>query len=157
MSEPLAYFISFRTYGTWLHGDERGSVDRDTNQFNTPFVEPNEAKRSSEQERMSGPPIQLTPAQREVVANTITEVAHHRHWLIHTLNVRTNHVHIIVSAPNTTPEKVMNDLKAYATRRLREANLLPADTKLWSRHGSTPHLYDHPALLSAIHYVANLQ
>jgi hypothetical protein len=25
---PLAYFISFRTYGTWLIGDSRGSIDR---------------------------------------------------------------------------------------------------------------------------------
>src|SRR5262245_49884905 len=25
---PLAYFITFRTYGTWLHGDERTSVER---------------------------------------------------------------------------------------------------------------------------------
>ena len=25
---PLAYFISFRIYGTWLRGDKRGSVDR---------------------------------------------------------------------------------------------------------------------------------
>ena len=25
---PLAYFITFRTHGTWLHGDRRGSVDR---------------------------------------------------------------------------------------------------------------------------------
>jgi len=25
---PLAYLITFRSYGTWLHGDERGSVDR---------------------------------------------------------------------------------------------------------------------------------
>ena len=25
---PLAYFITFRSYGTWLHGDKRGSVDR---------------------------------------------------------------------------------------------------------------------------------
>ena len=24
----LAYFISFRSYGTWLHGDQRGSIDR---------------------------------------------------------------------------------------------------------------------------------
>ncbi|HEX9659180.1 MAG TPA: hypothetical protein VGA18_02730, partial [Rhodothermales bacterium] len=24
---PLAYLITFTTYGTWLHGDERGSVD----------------------------------------------------------------------------------------------------------------------------------
>jgi hypothetical protein len=25
---PLAYLITFRCYGTWLHGDSRGSVDR---------------------------------------------------------------------------------------------------------------------------------
>jgi len=25
---PLAYLITIRTHGTWLHGDERGSVDR---------------------------------------------------------------------------------------------------------------------------------
>ena len=30
---PLAYFISFRTYGTWLHGDERFSVDRKQNKY----------------------------------------------------------------------------------------------------------------------------
>ena len=28
MSDPLAYFITFTCYGNWLHGDERGSVDR---------------------------------------------------------------------------------------------------------------------------------
>ena len=25
---PLAYLITIRTFGTWLHGDPRGSVDR---------------------------------------------------------------------------------------------------------------------------------
>jgi hypothetical protein len=34
---PLAYFFTFRAYGTWLHGDERGSVDRFHNQYGTPF------------------------------------------------------------------------------------------------------------------------
>src|SRR5438093_13756827 len=24
---PLGYLITFRCYGTWLHGDERGSID----------------------------------------------------------------------------------------------------------------------------------
>jgi hypothetical protein len=33
---PLAYLITFPTYGTWLHGDERGSVDRDHNLPGTP-------------------------------------------------------------------------------------------------------------------------
>jgi hypothetical protein len=27
MSEPLAYFLTFGTYGSWLHGDVRGSKD----------------------------------------------------------------------------------------------------------------------------------
>jgi hypothetical protein len=30
---PLAYFITFRAYGTWLHGDKRGSVDRHNNRY----------------------------------------------------------------------------------------------------------------------------
>ncbi len=33
---PLAYFITFRCYGTWLHGDRRGSVDRFHNIYGTP-------------------------------------------------------------------------------------------------------------------------
>ena len=32
---PLALLITFRCYGTWLHGDLRGSVDRDHNVYGT--------------------------------------------------------------------------------------------------------------------------
>src|SRR5712671_5216228 len=38
---PLAYFISFRTYGTWLHGDKRGSIDRFHNRYRSPYIPPN--------------------------------------------------------------------------------------------------------------------
>jgi hypothetical protein len=38
---PLAYLITFRTYGTWLHGDERYSMDRHgKNIYGTPKVLP---------------------------------------------------------------------------------------------------------------------
>src|ERR1700747_68137 len=30
---PLAYLITFRCYGTSLHGDEQGSIDRHQNQY----------------------------------------------------------------------------------------------------------------------------
>ncbi|MDQ3490280.1 MAG: hypothetical protein M3449_04330 [Acidobacteriota bacterium] len=30
---PLAFLTTFRTYGTWLHGDKRGSIDRFHNVF----------------------------------------------------------------------------------------------------------------------------
>jgi hypothetical protein len=38
---PLAYLISFRTYGTWLHGDNRGSTSRKQNKYGTPRIAPN--------------------------------------------------------------------------------------------------------------------
>ena len=34
---PLGFLITFRCYGTWLHGDERGSIDRG---HNSPGEEP---------------------------------------------------------------------------------------------------------------------
>jgi hypothetical protein len=37
---PLAYLITFRCHGTWLHGDERGSVDRFHNRYKSPCIEP---------------------------------------------------------------------------------------------------------------------
>ncbi len=37
-----AFLITFRCYGTWLHGDERGSVDRRYyNRLGTPKITPN--------------------------------------------------------------------------------------------------------------------
>ncbi|MBA3569994.1 MAG: hypothetical protein H0W28_11765 [Pyrinomonadaceae bacterium] len=39
---PLAYFISFRTFGTWLHRDKRGSIDRFHNRYRSPYIPPNE-------------------------------------------------------------------------------------------------------------------
>jgi hypothetical protein len=33
---PLAYLITFRCYGTWVHGDDRGSMDRKHNIYRTP-------------------------------------------------------------------------------------------------------------------------
>jgi len=45
---PLAYFVSFRTYGTLLHGDERGSVDRKQNKYWTPRIAPNKRLQTAE-------------------------------------------------------------------------------------------------------------
>jgi hypothetical protein len=37
-SSPLAYFITFSTYGAWLHGRGVGSVDKLHNEVGTPFL-----------------------------------------------------------------------------------------------------------------------
>ena len=37
---PLAYFITFTAYGTWLPGDERGFVHRTANAWSAPPLSP---------------------------------------------------------------------------------------------------------------------
>jgi hypothetical protein len=70
---PLAYFITFCTYGSWLHGDPRGSVDRYHNVYGTPRLPPNKLRQQYERQRLKIPPVRLTPRQRKAVELAIKE------------------------------------------------------------------------------------
>lgn len=85
--KPLAYFISFRCYGTWLHGDVRGSVDRPHNIYGTPFLAPDQQRKYEEFRRLKHEPVSLDEMRRPVVEKTIREVCEHRNWLLRAINV----------------------------------------------------------------------
>ena len=91
-----------------------------------------------------------------LVEQTIREVREHRHWRLHVVHARTNHVHTVVSA-GLSAERVMCDLKAWSTRRLRERGYAAQEQTIWAGHGSTPHLYTEAQLHGAIVYVKNWQ
>src|SRR5262245_13920733 len=124
----LAYFISFTAYGTWLHGREPGSVDHAHNQVGEPFLPADAEAEQAERERMTQSHYPLNPERRGVVLETVREVSRHRGWTLWAAHVRSNHVHAVISA-QATPEKVMADFKAYASRRLRERLGEPSDRK----------------------------
>jgi Transposase IS200 like len=127
-TQPLAFLITFRTYGTWLHGDERGAVDRRKyHRHGTPSMPANQRLLIEETLELKHPAVRLNPTQREVVNIAIREVCTHRRYLLHALNVRTNHVHSVVYA-SCEPERIMDSFKAYATRKLRQANLIHSET-----------------------------
>ena len=154
---PLAYFISFRTYGTWLHGDPRGSVDRRKhNKYGTPKIAPKLRLVNAEHAQLKHPPFRLDAYQRPLVEEAIREVCEHRGYRLLAINVRTNHVHTVVSAQRK-PEPILQAFQAYATRKLREKGLLPRTVKPWSRHGSTPYLWKEKHVARAIDYVLNGQ
>ena len=157
MNDPLAYFITFSCKGARLPGDPRGSVDRDHNTFGAEFVEPNPIRAESEANRMDHPPVVLDPSQRAAIKAAIQGVAVYRCWTIHACAVRSNHVHVVVSAAGSTPERVMQDFKAYATRRLRQAGLVPRDLRPWTRHGSTIYLWNENAVAETTNYVRERQ
>lgn len=147
----LAYFISFRTYGSWLHGQE-GSVDGDHNTPNGPFLPPNPDWEERNRARLTHPPLELDAERRFVVDATIRGVCRHRGWNLHALHARTTHVHAVVSS-GRAPERVLNDFKAYATRRMREAGVLECGAEPWSHHGSTRYLNTEDSFAEAVHYV----
>ena len=154
--EPLAYFITCRTYGSGLHGDDRGSIDREHNIPGTPLVSAHAGRATYEGSMMQQETVRLNEHCRTVVRTTVREVADRRSWTVHALEVRSNHVHLVISAP-LAPERVMNDLKSWATRRLIDAGLLKKDMKAWSRHGSTRYLWKERDVEDACRYVCERQ
>lgn len=154
---PVAYFFTWTCYGTWLHGDERGSVDRDHASFGTCFLPGDPNRRELDEGRLFGRAALLDVAGREVVSRTIRQHARAREWDLHAQNVRTNHVHVVVSCGDIPPEKALAELKAWTTRRLREAGVVGPDVRVWTHHGSTRYLWDELSLANAIEYVRERQ
>lgn len=80
------------------------------------------------------------------------EVCQQRKWELLAAHVRTQHVHVVVQAM-VKPEKVLIDLKAYATRALRKHGLLEPSAKPWTEHGSTRYLWKPKDVEGAWNYV----
>ena len=151
---PLAYLITFRTYGTRLHGDDRLSIDRHNgkNQYGTPKIAPNTNLTQMMGEKRAADEFLLNGPCRKVIDRAIRNVCEYRAYLLHAANVRTNHCHVAVSG-SAKPETIMNAFKSNATRELRESGLVNKEQKVWSRGGSTRYLWKPFHLERAIDYV----
>jgi len=98
----------------------------------------------------------LGTAERPVVREAIVEVAAYRQWTIHELAVRSNRVHVVVSAP-CDPDHVITAFKAWATRRLRQRGLVGEDRRVWSAGASRKYLWKPHAVGAACRYVLDGQ
>lgn len=152
----IAFFLSWTCYGQWLHGDERGSVDESHNEFGLPWLSADAERYQEERAKMSQLPYEMDAPRRRLVLQSIREVCAYRGWTLHAVHVRARHIHVVVSG-NQTPDRMMNDLKSYASRALNTANLDPPQRKRWTRHGSTRHIDDEHYLAAAVNYVLHKQ
>lgn len=153
-ARPLAFFITFRTYGTWLHGDARGSVDDEHNVYGTALIRPNVMTEIRSAYRMTHPAMVLSTEQRAAVDLALLDVARHRGWTILAAAVRTNHVHIVCEG-DAGVERMMGDFKRWSTKRLRESGLVAPDQPIWAVHGSTRYVWTEVQLRRALSYVVN--
>jgi len=98
----------------------------------------------------------LDNARAKIVLDSIIKTSFHRKWNLLAAHIRSTHVHVVIQAL-TTPEKIMNDLKSYASRALNNAGFEKSDRKRWTRHGSTRYLWKTEALTNIIQYVLHEQ
>lgn len=154
---PLAHLITFRCYGTWLHGDERGSVDRSHNRYKSPYALPNQRRHQHNKGILKGQAVLLDASQRTSVESAVRETCIRRNWSLYAINVRTNHVHTVVSIGAKKPELALNAFKANATRQMRQDGCWRRGDSPWVDKGSKRNLWNERSVERAIDCVVNGQ
>lgn len=151
MPDPLAYFLTWATYGTWLPGDERGWIE-----YRHGLKPPDPIRKLEAEARMTEHACVLDAEQRRLVEKAIMDHCRIRGWELHAVNCRTNHLHVVVSA-DRPPDDVRMQLKAWCTRRLKELERKrsrePVRENWWAQRGSRRYINDEESLEAAIQYV----
>jgi len=148
--KPLAVFITFTTYGSWLHGDERGSIIYENR--SPKLLQKHTGLQSYHKNKLSYPPVKLNTSQRNIVLDSILEVCSIRKYSLFAVHVRSNHVHILVG---TDKAEVMPDFKRWATRRLRDNGY--ELQKVWTKGGSKKYIFKEHLLYEKADYIINQQ
>jgi REP element-mobilizing transposase RayT len=156
---PLAYHLTWTTYGTWLPGDARGWVRR-----GEAGVKPADPAREEwAREHMEESAVLLSAEQRDVVARTIRDHCRIRGWVLHAVNVRRNHVHVVVTCA-CDGRKARDEFKAWSSRRLSDLAGLTEPVaykagrrRWWTEGGDVRAINDERYLANAAEYVAEGQ
>ena len=150
-NQPLAVLYTFTTYGTHLHGDERGSTHKEDG-----FVAPDTGRVDFHRRQLKFEPVIFTSQQRETIDEAIRAFCAEKKWGLFAINVRTNHLHVVAKS-GKSPARSQAQLKAAATKLLRERGLIALDCPVWTEGASTRYLYTQKAVDDACDYVANWQ
>ncbi len=155
--DPIAYFITWTCYGTWLPGDGRSWTKwHKGDQIPQPLLA------DWCREQMTEKPVYLTDQQRTIVNAVIAEHCQIRCWHLHAVNCRSNHYHVVVTATGYEGEQVRDQFKSWGKRRLKEHQCRtdasdPLREHWWTRKGSVRYIFDDESLQTAICYTLDAQ
>ena len=151
----LAYHITWTSYGAWLPGDARGWV-----KWGEWGIKPPDPEQEwKAHQRMAEAEVLLTDEQRALIEQTVRDHCRIRGWVLHAVNARTTHVHVIVTS-DRDPDEVMKQFKAWCSRKLSDAAGLvgtvakKAGRRHWFTEGGDKEEIDSKEYLAnAIRYV----
>ena len=94
---------------------------------------------------------------RTVALEAIARHCRYKRWTLHAADVRSNHAHVVVTAPGRDPSLVRDQLKATATDHLRRRFSVWVDRPVWTRKGDIEFLDDEAEVESTSIYVGYAQ
>jgi len=156
------YLLTWTTYGTWLPGDERGFVGRVPggagghtihNEPGQPYDADDERLRRAARARMKGAAVHLEPDSARVCAAAFRQVADRYNIGIHAGAIMATHVHLVVTAADAEPSRLLNLFKGVSSRRLGQSFGPRAAGAWWTRGGSYRSLVNDRAIRAATDYV----
>jgi REP element-mobilizing transposase RayT len=152
---PLAYHITFGTYGTRLHGDPRGTVDREHNQFGEPILGPDPERQREEASRLNFEPVYFTLEQREFIESVIPSICERGGWQYVICAAGPDHVHVCLSAPDIPGDRIETWLKRWLTEQLSARWPLLPGARWWAKNGSVKWIFDEAYFRNVKQYIAD--
>ena len=148
----IAIFTTWTTYGSWLPGDERGWFRPGEG-----WQLPNDLQIFEATLALREDAIALTQSQREIVEETVRKHCAIREWILHAVNCRTNHVHVVVDAPGYEIQIPREQFKAWCTRNLKASDAAGERRNWWTERGWDEYIDDEASLAEVIEYVLDRQ
>ncbi len=149
---PIAYFLTWTTYGSWLPGDARGWTDgRGVTRI------PDASREGAAALRMAERPLSLDGWQRSIVHRVIRDHCQRRAWQLHAASCRLQHVHVALTAPEVAPAQCMAQFKAWTARRLAEDATHAGRKKWWTENGSRRLIFEESDLAEVVVYITECQ
>ena len=99
----------------------------------------------------------LDTNSRALVEKSIEEHCNHRDWKLWGQSARTNHVHVVVATGDYSPDRVRDQLKANATRVLRQNQPVWIDRPVWTSKGWIEFIDCEADLETLVNYTVEAQ
>jgi len=156
------WHITWGTYGTRLHGDDRPTVDKQHNTRSTPFLGADDQRRSGERDRQPHPAVRLTREQCLFIQEKIPAICERGGWELRVCAAAPDHVHVLLDInPEIHGQKVRRLLKRWVTEALNQAwppgsgrpGSLAIGATWWAEEGSNKAIKDIKYLNNAFNYV----
>ncbi len=156
------WLLTWTTYGSWLPGDDRGSIgilhDQDHqkteyNKFGEPAADPSEALAKYAKDQMKGNEQRLVLDQARVLLTQFHCTSAFRKWRLLAVSIMANHIHLVVNVHSgPEPDSILRDFKSYGSGALNVQWGEQKSGTWWTKSGSKRKLGTDNSVISAIEY-----